>query len=108
MSVPCAYPFIGKINAVDDHETLEEEDEEDENQACREIETLPLFPMHGEEYSSGFSCNNNKHNKPETSNGAHYYTSGWYQSDINSSARASLELSLNSYITGSRSTDQFC
>lgn len=97
------------INSAYDHETLDEDEDEDDGNGSREIATLPLFPMHGEEYgSSALSCNNYK---AESSNGHNYY-GGWYQPDhmgasFGSSTRASLELSLNSYITGTRSTNQF-
>jgi hypothetical protein len=67
---------------------MEEEEQEQEH----EIETLPLFPMHGEEINHGGYCNI----KSNSSNyGAAY---GWYQAEnhgfINTT---SLELSLNTY-----------
>lgn len=73
-----------------DPETLEDEQEEEAN---LEIETLPLFPMHGED---GII-------KPESEYG--YYNSGqyWPSTESASASRAALELSLNSCITG-RST----
>jgi hypothetical protein len=63
---------------------------EDQEEAAAEIETLPLFPMHGDDGINGF-CNM----KPSSGG---YYT-GWYRSgdDGNSGSRTSLELSLNSY-----------
>ncbi|CAL5324281.1 unnamed protein product [Camellia sinensis] len=89
-----SYPFFDKRKSME--ETLEEEEEEEQQQQkAPEIETLPLFPMHGEDIS-GF-CNI----KPESDN----YYSSWYHSNDNShgSSRTSLELTLNSYI--GRSSD---
>ncbi|KAH0971119.1 hypothetical protein GBA52_023275 [Prunus armeniaca] len=73
----------------DQENTMDEEDHEyQENlQASPEIETLPLFPMHGEDIH-GFG------NIKSTSDG---YYSGWYRSDDGNNGRTSLELSLNSY-----------
>ncbi|CAK9145335.1 unnamed protein product [Ilex paraguariensis] len=80
---PTAYPFLEKRKSDDG--TLEEKEQEEQNP---EIETLPVFPMHGDNIS-GF-CNM----KPESEN---YYT-GWYRSHgAMAGSRASLELSLNSY-----------
>ena len=63
-------------------------EEEQEEEATPEIETLPLFPMHAEDIT-GF-CNI----KPESD----AYYSGWYRpADAKTSSRTSLELSLNSY-----------
>lgn len=66
-----------------------EESIEDEDQ---EIETLPLFPIHGDRNLGGF-CSM----KPEYSDS--YYTTTWYgrSDDGAAGSRASLELSLNSY-----------
>ncbi|XP_038883674.1 protein WUSCHEL isoform X2 [Benincasa hispida] len=66
-----------------------EESMEDEDQ---DIETLPLFPIHGDRNLGGF-CSM----KPEYSDS--YYTTTWYgrSDDGAASSRASLELSLNSY-----------
>ena len=77
----CPYPFLEMINS-----TLDEEEDEDGRDESREMATLPLFPMHGEE----------EYNFTSSSRG-HFY-GGWYPSDsfAGSSARASLELSLNS------------
>ncbi|XP_045814051.1 protein WUSCHEL [Trifolium pratense] len=78
--------LFGKLKS---NEEIMEEDEEQEH----EIETLPLFPMHGEDINHDGYCNL----KSNSSNygGAGY---GWYQAEnhgfINGS---SLELSLNSY-----------
>ena len=76
--------FFDKIRPTE--ETLEEEQEED---VVPEIETLPLFPMHGEDIH-GY-CNL----KSTSSN----YDGGWYQTEdgFKNGSRASLELSLNSY-----------
>ncbi|XP_050109680.1 protein WUSCHEL-like isoform X3 [Malus sylvestris] len=59
-------------------------------QASQEIETLPLFPMHGEDIH-GFG-----NIKSSSMDG---YYSGWYRSDggNDGGSRTSLELSLNSY-----------
>ncbi|XWS42163.1 hypothetical protein CRYUN_Cryun17cG0144500 [Craigia yunnanensis] len=69
---------------------LEEEQEDDEEEAAApQIETLPLFPMHGEDINA--FCDNIK---PEPDS----CYSGWYRSnDGYTGSRASLELSLNSY-----------
>ncbi|PQQ14964.1 protein WUSCHEL [Prunus yedoensis var. nudiflora] len=73
----------------DQENMMDEEDlEYQENlQDSPEIETLPLFPMHGEDIH-GFG------NIKSTSDG---YYSGWYRSDDGNNGRTSLELSLNSY-----------
>lgn len=92
--LPSPYPFLEMIKSTLDDEDVDDEDDGDE---AREIATLPLFPMHGEDYGSF---------KAESSNAHHNYYGGWYQSD-HMGAKASLELSLNSYITGTRSTNQF-
>nr|AIT56193.1 WUSCHEL protein [Dimocarpus longan] len=74
-------------------EELEEEDDEDEDEESANIETLPLFPMHGEDNFNTF-CNF-KH-------GSNSYCTGQYGSDdAHGSSRASLELSLNSYTSWS-------
>ncbi|KAK7307487.1 hypothetical protein VNO77_40595 [Canavalia gladiata] len=77
--------FFDKIRPTE--ETLEEEQEED---GASEIETLPLFPMHGEDIH-GY-CN-------LKSNSSNYDGSNWYHPEdgFKNSSRASLELSLNSY-----------
>lgn len=58
----------------------------------QEIETLPLFPIHGDRNLGAF-CSM----KPEYSDG--YYATAWYgrPDDAAAASRASLELSLNSY-----------
>ncbi|BAT99984.1 protein WUSCHEL [Vigna umbellata] len=78
--------FFGKIRPTE--ETLEEEQEED---GAAEIETLPLFPMHGEDIH-GY-CN------LKSNNSYNYDGNGWYHSEdgFKNGSRASLELSLNSY-----------
>lgn len=72
-----------------DESLLEDHDyEEEEEAASAEIETLPLFPMHGEDIN-GFKTNSQ-----------YGYYSGWYRPDNGGSSggsRTSLELSLNSY-----------
>ncbi|KAJ7953116.1 protein WUSCHEL [Quillaja saponaria] len=77
--------FFDKRRQIE--ETLKEVEQEEGNP---EIETLPLFPMHGEDIH-GY-CNL----KPDSA----YYYNGWYRTDQDggkSSSRTSLELSLNSY-----------
>ncbi|KAA8531969.1 hypothetical protein F0562_006889 [Nyssa sinensis] len=84
-----SYPYFDKRKSID-HETLEDEQEDQ----AAEIETLPLFPMHGEDISGYYNV------KPESDN----YYSGWYRSNGGmGSSRTSLELSLNSY--AGRSSD---
>ncbi|XP_059623507.1 protein WUSCHEL-like [Cornus florida] len=76
-SYSTSYPFLDQRKYVD--ETLEEEQEDQPP----EIETLPLFPMHG------FNI------KPESDI---YHNASWYLSNEGKgSSRTSLELSLNSY-----------
>ncbi|GKV51275.1 hypothetical protein SLEP1_g57942 [Rubroshorea leprosula] len=73
--------------------TLEQEQEDDEVEAGLQIETLPLFPIHGEGMNGFCSVKND----PDSFCG---YPGSWYRADDggNSGAsRASLELSLNSY-----------
>ncbi|RDX61518.1 Protein WUSCHEL, partial [Mucuna pruriens] len=79
--------FFDKIRPTE--ETLEEEEEEEEDGGA-EIETLPLFPMHGEDIH-GY-CN-------LKSNSSNYHGNGWYHTEdaFKNGSRASLELSLNSY-----------
>ncbi|KAJ1408798.1 Homeobox-like domain superfamily [Sesbania bispinosa] len=67
--------------------------EEEQENGSPEIETLPLFPMHGEDIH-GY-CN-------LKSNSSSNYDGGWYQTAEeggfnNGTSRTSLELSLNSY-----------
>ncbi|XP_027915246.1 protein WUSCHEL [Vigna unguiculata] len=80
--------FFGKIRPTE--ETLEEEEEQEEDGAA-EIETLPLFPMHGEDIH-GY-CN------LKSNNSYNYDGNGCYHSEdgFKNGSRASLELSLNSY-----------
>ncbi|CAI9110922.1 OLC1v1011030C1 [Oldenlandia corymbosa var. corymbosa] len=84
---PSPYPIYVKK----DSSFGEEEEEEEE---VPEIETLPLFPLHGED--SGF-------NKQQPNGNAYY--SSWYPQYSNGGvnmacSRASLELTLNSYGVG--------
>ncbi|KAE8662883.1 2-oxoglutarate and Fe(II)-dependent oxygenase superfamily protein isoform 1 [Hibiscus syriacus] len=69
-----------------------EEEDDDEEGVAPHIETLPLFPMHGEDHINAF-CSNLK---PQSDS---CYSANWYRSDEGgyTGARASLELSLNSY-----------
>ena len=67
------------------------EDEEEE----QEIETLPLFPIHGGDRNlSGFCSMRQEYSDS-------FYTTTWYGSSDDGAAgsRTSLELSLNSYAT---------
>ncbi|XP_054775752.1 protein WUSCHEL [Prosopis cineraria] len=81
--------FLDKVRPGD-QETLKGEQEGDDG--APEIETLPLFPMHGEDIH-GY-CN--------LRSDSAYYGGGWYHADEygfknNGSHRTSLELTLNSY-----------
>ncbi|KAK6924476.1 Homeobox domain, partial [Dillenia turbinata] len=83
-----------KLLVEEENEEEDEDEEEDGEESAPELETLPLFPMHGEEQINGF-CNIKHHDC------GHHYYSGWYHSDeynTGSSSRASLELTLNSFI----------
>ncbi|KAK4479941.1 hypothetical protein RD792_012993, partial [Penstemon davidsonii] len=77
------YPFLEKRNYINGHDETLEVQEEDEN--TPEIETLPLFPMHGDDLKHGFN---------------HY---AQYREDSIAPApnRASLELTLNSFFGNS-------
>nr|QKZ93424.1 wuschel-like protein [Vuralia turcica] len=79
-----AYTFFDKIRPSG--ETLEEEQVED---GSPEIETLPLFPMHGEDIHGYCNLRSNSSN----------YGGGWYQTEdgFMNGSRTSLELTLNSY-----------
>ncbi|KAL0332731.1 UNVERIFIED_CONTAM: protein WUSCHEL [Sesamum calycinum] len=81
-----AYPFLEKRKYAfnNAHQTLELEEEEDDD-AQPEIETLPLFPMHGDAIKQENDYYNAWHHRSDDDGG----TAG--------GARASLELSLNSY-----------
>ncbi|KAK8674112.1 hypothetical protein V6N13_112410 [Hibiscus sabdariffa] len=89
-----SYAFFEPKRFIDGtHEEGQEEEDyyyEEEETTGPQIETLPLFPMHGEDIN-GF-CSNMK---PEPD--SRY--SGWYRTEdgYTGGARASLELSLNSY-----------
>ncbi|XWS33854.1 hypothetical protein CRYUN_Cryun22dG0118700 [Craigia yunnanensis] len=85
-----SYAFFEKKKFIDGIlEEEEEDDEEEEAAVAPHIETLPLFPMHGEDINA--FCSNIK---PEQD----CCYSGWYRSDDGyTGSRASLELSLNSY-----------
>ncbi|KAL3527205.1 hypothetical protein ACH5RR_011861 [Cinchona calisaya] len=76
------YQFLEKKSCF--VETLDEEEEEEEK--VQEVETLPLFPMHGEDIT-GFSTN--RQQEPTY----------WYLANASNTgcSRASLELRLNSY-----------
>ncbi|GMJ07886.1 WUSCHEL 1, WUSCHEL [Hibiscus trionum] len=88
-----SYAFFDPKRFIDGiHEEGQEDEDyyyDEEVDTSPEMETLPLFPMHGEDIN-GF-CGNMK---PE----ADSRYSGWYRSENGyTGARASLELSLNSY-----------
>ncbi|KAL9393939.1 hypothetical protein Peur_013224 [Populus x canadensis] len=81
------YGSRGGINPYSSSYTVFNQDQE----AAEKIETLPLFPMHGEDISTSFNINNIN---PD------FYYSSWYGSDDYGNAttsRTSLELSLYSY-----------
>ncbi|KAI3747715.1 hypothetical protein L6452_10312 [Arctium lappa] len=70
-----------------------DEEQEEEGESSTQIETLPLFPIHGSTHHDFFSMKAADLSS-ENNNGSGYYTGGnWYRSD----GRTSLELSLNSY-----------
>ncbi|KAK8606727.1 hypothetical protein V6N13_052489 [Hibiscus sabdariffa] len=78
----------------EDYYYYDDDEEEEEADTGPKMETLPLFPMHGEEIND--ICSNMKL-EPDRR------YSGWYRSeDGYTGARASLELSLNSYTGRSR------
>ncbi|XWS45543.1 hypothetical protein CRYUN_Cryun15aG0145500 [Craigia yunnanensis] len=86
-----SYAFFDKKKFIDGILEEEQEDEEDEAVVAPHIETLPLFPIHGEDINA---CYSNIKPEPDSC------YSGWYRSDggyTNTGSRASLELSLNSY-----------
>ncbi|KAI6671487.1 hypothetical protein NL676_006372 [Syzygium grande] len=81
-------------------ENQQEEDEEGgdaEDEEAPEIETLPLFPMHGDDHLNidDALCNI----KPNSDHYHHHiHRQGyWYDDVVMSTSRTSLELSLNSY-----------
>ncbi|TXG59785.1 hypothetical protein EZV62_014358 [Acer yangbiense] len=93
-----SYSLFGnkKEEEEDDDNDHDHEEEEENEESGDHIETLPLFPMHGEDYNFNTTfCNI----KPDPSS----YYSGRYGSsnDGHGSSRASLELSLNSYTSWS-------
>ncbi|KAL3525280.1 hypothetical protein ACH5RR_013652 [Cinchona calisaya] len=92
-----ADPYPTQYQCLQDKKTCFAEslyDEEQEEEQIQELETLPLFPMHGEDMISGFSTTN-KHQQQENNC---YYTNWCQQSNANMGySRASLELSLNTY-----------
>lgn len=83
------YALFDKRKVFDESLLEDDYEEEEEEEASAEIETLPLFPMHGEDIN-GFKTNSQ-----------YGYYSGWYRPDVGSNggggSRTSLELSLNSY-----------
>ncbi|XP_022741813.1 protein WUSCHEL-like [Durio zibethinus] len=83
-----SYTFFDQKKFIDGILEEEHEDDEEEEAAAPQIETLPLFPMHGEDINT--FCSNIK---PETDSSY----SSWYTSyDGYTGSRASLELSLDS------------
>ncbi|KAH1047771.1 hypothetical protein Golax_021295 [Gossypium laxum] len=86
-----SYAFFDKKKLFGEEQEGDEEEEEEEGAAVApHIETLPLFPMHGEDINA--FCSNMK---PQSADSCY---SSWYRSDDGYTAsRASLELSLNSY-----------
>lgn len=75
------------------HETQEQEN--DEENLSTDIETLPLFPVHGGSTTSSGIYHDffNMKESSECSNGGYYTGGNWFRSD----SLTSLELSLNSY-----------
>ncbi|KAI3519163.1 hypothetical protein L1887_08190 [Cichorium endivia] len=73
-------------------ENRHHEEEQEEGDTSTEIETLPLFPIHGGTHHDFFSMKAPDLSS-EHSAGGYYIGGNWYRSD----GRASLELSLNSY-----------
>uniref|UniRef100_A0A2N9GW18 Homeobox domain-containing protein n=1 Tax=Fagus sylvatica TaxID=28930 RepID=A0A2N9GW18_FAGSY len=75
-------------------EQEQEEEEEEEEEAVQEIETLPLFPMHGEDFNGFYNMNPYTGNSFYNMNPSHdVYYGSWYRSADD----GKLELSLNSY-----------
>ncbi|KAJ0039493.1 hypothetical protein Pint_27532 [Pistacia integerrima] len=81
-------PYTSTYMIFDKKKSMEKrvKEEEEEEATGPGIETLPLFPMHGEE---------NLKLNPNTN----YYSTNWYgrSNDANATSWTSLELSLNSY-----------
>lgn len=82
----------------EEQEEAEHEDDDDDDEGAREIETLPLFPMHAEDIHGNHAfCNIKSAESP-------YYSAAWYHhhhhafNNNNASHRTSLELTLNSYM----------
>lgn len=80
---------------------IPEEDDDGGGELSTEIETLPLFPIHGGTATTTTSGNHHdifnvkaaEDSSSEHSNGVYYTGGNWSRSD----GRTSLELSLNSY-----------
>ncbi|XVF18017.1 hypothetical protein REPUB_Repub10bG0175100 [Reevesia pubescens] len=83
-----SYTFFDQKKFIDGilEEEHEDDDEEEAVHVAQHIETLPLFPMHGEDINT--YCN-----KPEPDS----CYSGCYRSDDGYTGSRALELSLNSY-----------
>ncbi|KAF5454556.1 hypothetical protein F2P56_024212 [Juglans regia] len=90
-----SYTLFDPRRSMEENSGGEEEEEEEEEEAASEIETLPLFPMHGDDIN-GF-CNVST--TTSSSNG--FYSTTLYRSGRGDSGKSgsctSLELSLNSY-----------
>ncbi|KAG6603915.1 Protein WUSCHEL, partial [Cucurbita argyrosperma subsp. sororia] len=88
-AVAAAADIFEKTKYVEEY--MEDEEEEEE----QEIETLPLFPIHGGDRNLSGLCSM----RQEYSDS--FYTTTWYGSSDDGAAgsRTSLELSLNSYAT---------
>lgn len=65
----------------------EREGEEEGNYSAREIETLPLFPMHDDDINGFCDIKHDSEGGPSV----------WYNDVFMAGSRTSLELSLNSY-----------
>ncbi|XP_024962242.1 protein WUSCHEL-like [Cynara cardunculus var. scolymus] len=85
----CSFFDTIKPTTYDILENHNQDEEQEEGETSTQIETLPLFPIHGGTHHDFFSMKS-----ADLSSDGGYYTGGnWYRSD----GRASLELSLNSY-----------
>ncbi|KAG2696410.1 hypothetical protein I3760_07G058400 [Carya illinoinensis] len=89
-------PYFSSYTLFDPRRSMEENSggEEEEEEAASEIETLPLFPMHGDDINGFYNVSSTT----TSSNG--FYSTTLYRSGGDSGKSGSctsLELSLNSY-----------
>ncbi|KAL3720524.1 hypothetical protein ACJRO7_005352 [Eucalyptus globulus] len=103
-SPPCAALLERKSHPFLENEQEEEEEEgggggggDEEDEEAPEIETLPLFPMHGDDHLNIDDALRNI--KPNSDHYHHHIRrhGHWYDDVVMSTSRTSLELSLNSY-----------